>query len=245
MYRGKVTAVDAGGVYVQTAEFGVIGPCQAVVANYAAGDMVLLSDVGSDAAPDLVVVGKLTATGNSAHPATSTDNTVARYDGTGGALQGSGVTIDDAGNVTGVAGLSVSKAAYAGLLVSSNAGTGPYIQLATGGVGRWDFFRNDESESGSNAGSNLQINRLSDAGGLIGTPIKITRSTGKITLGDVGTAAGIEFGSSGPRIMVGTGSPESVVTAPVGSLWLRTNGGASTTLYVKESGTGNTGWIAK
>jgi hypothetical protein len=43
----------------------------------------------------------------------------------------------------------------------------------------------------------------------------------------------------------GTGSPETVVSAPVGSLFLRTNGGASTTLYVKESGTGNTGWVGK
>ncbi len=43
----------------------------------------------------------------------------------------------------------------------------------------------------------------------------------------------------------GTGSPESVVTANVGSLYTRTDGGASTTLYVKESGTGNTGWVAK
>jgi len=43
----------------------------------------------------------------------------------------------------------------------------------------------------------------------------------------------------------GTGSPESVKTAPVGSLYTRTDGGASTTLYVKESGAGNTGWVAK
>lgn len=43
----------------------------------------------------------------------------------------------------------------------------------------------------------------------------------------------------------GAGSPEGAVTAPVGSLFTRTDGGASTTLYVKESGTGNTGWIAK
>ena len=43
----------------------------------------------------------------------------------------------------------------------------------------------------------------------------------------------------------GTGTPEGAVTATVGSLFTRTDGGASTTLYVKESGTGNTGWIAK
>jgi len=43
----------------------------------------------------------------------------------------------------------------------------------------------------------------------------------------------------------GTGSPEGVVTANIGSIYSRSDGGAGTTLYVKESGTGNTGWIAK
>lgn len=43
----------------------------------------------------------------------------------------------------------------------------------------------------------------------------------------------------------GSGTPEGAVTAPVGSLYTRTNGGAGTTLYIKESGTGNTGWVAK
>jgi len=43
----------------------------------------------------------------------------------------------------------------------------------------------------------------------------------------------------------GAGTPEGAVTAPVGSLFTRTDGGAATTLYVKESGTGNTGWVAK
>jgi hypothetical protein len=43
----------------------------------------------------------------------------------------------------------------------------------------------------------------------------------------------------------GTGSPEGVVTAPVGTAYLRDDGGAGTTLYVKDSGAGNTGWVAK
>lgn len=46
-------------------------------------------------------------------------------------------------------------------------------------------------------------------------------------------------------LYTGTGSPESVVTAGVGSMYLRTDGGANTTLYIKESGVSNTGWIAK
>jgi hypothetical protein len=47
------------------------------------------------------------------------------------------------------------------------------------------------------------------------------------------------------RIYSGAGTPEAAVTAVVGSLFLRTDGGATTTLYVKTSGTGNTGWTAK
>lgn len=48
----------------------------------------------------------------------------------------------------------------------------------------------------------------------------------------------------------GTGSPEGVVTAPQGSLYRRTDGGASTSLYVKAAGgldpatMTKTGWVA-
>lgn len=42
-----------------------------------------------------------------------------------------------------------------------------------------------------------------------------------------------------------SGSPEGVLVGRVGDLAVRTDGGANTTLYVKESGTGNTGWVAK
>ena len=50
---------------------------------------------------------------------------------------------------------------------------------------------------------------------------------------------------SGFGIFSGTGSPEGAQIAGVGSLFIRTDGGASTSLYVKESGTSNTGWAAK
>ena len=43
----------------------------------------------------------------------------------------------------------------------------------------------------------------------------------------------------------GEGTPEGAVTAPIGSTYHRTDGGALTSFYVKESGTGNTGWVAK
>ena len=56
---------------------------------------------------------------------------------------------------------------------------------------------------------------------------------------------GMRIGATGPTLTTGAGSPEGVVTAPIGSLYLNLSGGASTTLYVKTSGTGNTGWTAK
>jgi hypothetical protein len=46
-------------------------------------------------------------------------------------------------------------------------------------------------------------------------------------------------------IRSGVGSPEGVIQANPGSLYLRTDGGAGTSFYVKESGTEKTGWIAK
>lgn len=46
-------------------------------------------------------------------------------------------------------------------------------------------------------------------------------------------------------LYTGTGSPETVLTAPIGSLYTNLSGGAATTLYVKTTGAGNTGWTAK
>ena len=46
-------------------------------------------------------------------------------------------------------------------------------------------------------------------------------------------------------ISAGLGTPEGAVTASQGSLFLRNDGGAGTSMYVKESGSGNTGWVAK
>jgi len=61
-------------------------------------------------------------------------------------------------------------------------------------------------------------------------------STGTLQLG----------GPTGPVVRAGAGSPEGVVVGSPGDLYLNTNGGAGTTLWVKESGSAtNTGWISK
>jgi hypothetical protein len=55
----------------------------------------------------------------------------------------------------------------------------------------------------------------------------------------------IQFGQFPVLILSGAGSPNGVVTANIGSLYLNNTGGANTSLWIKESGTSNTGWVAK
>lgn len=47
------------------------------------------------------------------------------------------------------------------------------------------------------------------------------------------------------EVVSGEGSPEGVVAARPGSIYTNSLGGAGTTLWVKETGTGTTGWVAK
>ncbi len=46
------------------------------------------------------------------------------------------------------------------------------------------------------------------------------------------------------RVFTGVGTPEASVAAGIGSLYMRTDGGADTAVYRKETGSGNTGWVA-
>lgn len=127
----------------------------------------------------------------------------------------------------------------------------------------WDFQANDITTTGTVTGTSLagtlttaaQPN-ITSLGTLTSLTVDfltlngsgITTSSGDIFL----TASNLIYSgtiflgtASGPKIVTGSGSPEGSVTGKVGSLYMDTAGGASTTLYVKESGTGNTGWVAK
>jgi hypothetical protein len=94
--------------------------------------------------------------------------------------------------------------------------------------------------------------------------LTVDNSTKRITLGngtlapdasiarrDINGAAGLttlcpfSVQNTGAGQYAGSGSPEGSVSAAVGSTYQRTDGGAGTSFYVKESGTGNTGWVGK
>ncbi|WP_010279874.1 pyocin knob domain-containing protein [Paenibacillus senegalensis] len=54
----------------------------------------------------------------------------------------------------------------------------------------------------------------------------------------------IRFGNGNISFFWGSGAPEGATSARIGSFYIRITGGTGTTLYVKRSGTGNTGWHA-
>lgn len=77
------------------------------------------------------------------------------------------------------------------------------------------------------------------------TPRFTIGNNGVVTVNGTASINGGTITNGTAKWIVGSGSPEGVVIANVGSFYSRTNGGAGTSWYVKESGTGNTGWVAK
>jgi hypothetical protein len=64
---------------------------------------------------------------------------------------------------------------------------------------------------------------------------------GSIRIGGGTSPSGTDYG-----VQRGSGSPEGVVYGSVGNIYMRSDGGAGTSLYVKERGDDtNTGWVAK
>jgi hypothetical protein len=94
------------------------------------------------------------------------------------------------------------------------------------------------------AGAGAIVNCVFEGNAQTGFTNHLTTS-GIVTFARSINPAGFAMNKANLIWLTGTGTPEAVVTADVGSLFTRTNGGAGTTLYVKETGTGNTGWVAK
>jgi hypothetical protein len=96
------------------------------------------------------------------------------------------------------------------------------ILLAVNGSNRYDVLTGSLSPS-------------SAAGSTLGT---ITKEWG-----DIFTSGSLQIGA-GQEVSVnqGAGTPEAAVTANVGSIFLRNDGGTGSSLYTKTSGAGNTGW---
>lgn len=172
-----------------------------VVADSTTDTLTLVAGTGiaitTDASTDSITV---TATGGGSGdvvgPASSTDNAIARFDGTTGKLiQNSTAAIADDGSITSLNSSSQVHRLRGELLLGTD-GTGMSQQGAFGSA--YGFF----------------------------------------------VQSGLSYLLGSRKITGGTGSPEGVVTADPGSVYLNFSGGANATVWEKQSGTGNTGWAA-
>lgn len=105
------------------------------------------------------------------------------------------------------------------------------------------YFRDQAGDALASINTNGKRWELAGTGG----EMRINSGTGGsyLVLQNYGLQLKDQAGNNPVYIRQASGSPEESYAAPVGSLYLRTDGGEDTTLYVKESGTGNTGWVAK
>lgn len=71
-----------------------------------------------------------------------------------------------------------------GVRLQVAAGQEARFDLKTADLLRWRFVKDSVAESGSDAGSNLQIARYDDAGVFLGTPIRIDRASGETQIGE-------------------------------------------------------------
>lgn len=124
-----------------------------------------------------------------------------------------------------------SKATIAGNTILDYTETG--VMLYSGVAYNFDHITISGNVINSSVG--LPVDKILATGSTIGNNVRFIGNNFQNTL---------DYGNN-VKFMVGSGSPEGVYAAGVGSIYLDRAGGTSTTLYVKESGTGNTGWVAK
>ncbi len=121
---------------------------------------LLLSALGTPETRDRVVaLLDLAGTGNVTGPSSSTDNAIARYDGTTGALiQNSSVLIDDLGAISGVSDLSLSGQ----VLTGNGSETSPSLSFTSDT--NTGFYRTSADSIGLSVGGQRQFSFL-DSGG--------------------------------------------------------------------------------
>ncbi len=233
--------------------------------NIISNNMVTGAITGIIASSSTVNISNLTITGNNV---TATDNALFLQVGVG--LQGHNIVVS--GNyfnssipiqtTRDVKNLIVSSNVLVGLSPTFAAGRGvaldtpasdayvfitgntivdvqrPYAiySLASTTFNYLFATNNNLSLSGTNLNSSTWN---AEGAAVVGTPVVSANNINPATIG-------LEFSSvnqgSNIKIQYGTATPEGSITAGIGSLFINKSGGAGTTLYVKQTGTGNTGW---
>ncbi len=136
------------------------------------------------------------------------------------------------GSITGVVG---------DIFQRTDGGTNTSVYRKESGSGNTGWVPETASSGGTvTTVSVATANGVSGSVATATTTPAITLTLGAITPSSVAASGGV----TGSNLLSGTGTPEGAVTAGVGAIFQRTDGGANTALYRKESGSGNTGWVA-
>lgn len=118
--------------------------------------------------------------------------------------------------------------------ISSRVFSAPNISI----LDNAGLFTADNVEDALEEVKDLVDNFLNEA---VYLPLAGGTMTGNVTMG----TNSLLFGTGLVKVLSGAGSPEGAVTASPGSIYMNTSGGGSTSLYIKETGVGNTGWVGK
>ncbi|WP_294358486.1 hypothetical protein [uncultured Sphingomonas sp.] len=146
-------------------------------------------------------------------------------------------TIDEGGNFELMANQIFPGDVY---LQSGFAGR---IEFNAGGAGAWNF---QTAPSGSAGSAVTQTTRLQITASSTRPGADAAYTSGEASLRWSATYSARYCYSATVCDYAGSGTPLNVVVAGIGSTFRRTDGGTSTTFYVKESGAGaSTGWVAK
>lgn len=105
------------------------------------------------------------------------------------------------GGLSLAGGAAIAKKVYTGLGYYSNSGLSTHLTLQTTALNRISISLAN-AESGSDVGSDFTISRYTDLGVLIDAPIKMTRSTGSVSI--TGTISSTSY-TSGQLVLQGGG----------------------------------------
>jgi hypothetical protein len=127
-----------------------------------------------------------------------TNFTIARYSDTGAYID-QPLTINRATGLVATnspAGFTVANGILnvrgsSQINIDGAAGAGKLIYFMTNSVPRWVLYSDPSGESGSNAGSNLQLTCYTDGGAGLFNVMTVTRATGEVALGGNLNVAGI------------------------------------------------------
>ena len=164
--------------------------------SVASANIINSTIVSADIAADTITAADLAA--DSVEASELADNSVASANIIDGTIVAADLA-DDYVNVVGdtmTGDLTVTKSASNTLLeiqntgafdailrLDSSGGENKLVRFQTAGSNRWGVKSNATTESGSNAGSDFQIERFNDAGVSQGNALTILRSNGRVGIG--------------------------------------------------------------